>query len=105
MKKKNVRKIAWFQYHENLISVVSKFGLLLLLVIVSFLERKMIKNLASVKPETQFTQPIAQRLARFAHSLNFEDIPASVRDRAKYLILDAVGIAFLPVITPFQRRY
>ena len=65
----------------------------------------MIKSLALFKPATQFTQLIAQRLPRFAHSLNFEDIPASVRDRAKYLILDAVGIAFLPVITPFQRRY
>ena len=84
--------------------MVSKFGFLLLLDIVSFLETKMIKNLASVKPETQFTQPIAQRLARFAHSLNFEDIPTSVRDRANYLIVDAVGIAFAPRHYPFSGR-
>ena len=64
----------------------------------------MIKNLASVKPETQFTQPIAQRLARFAHSLNFEDILASVRNRAKYLILDAIGITFASRHHPFSEK-
>ena len=81
-----------------------KFGLVLLLVIVGFLERKMTKNSASFKPETQFTQPIAQRLPRLAHSLNFEDIPASVRDRTKCLILDAVGIAFATRHYPISEK-
>ncbi|MBC25994.1 MAG: 2-methylcitrate dehydratase [Rhodospirillaceae bacterium] len=64
----------------------------------------MVKNLASIQPETQFTQPIALRFAKFAQSLHFEDIPASVRDRAKYLILDAVGIAFASRHYPFSGK-
>jgi 2-methylcitrate dehydratase PrpD len=37
---------------------------------------------------------ISETLAQFVHQLRFEDIPASVRERAKDLMLDAVGIAF-----------
>jgi 2-methylcitrate dehydratase PrpD len=36
---------------------------------------------------------ISTRLATFAHSLRYEDIPERVRERAKHLILDSVGIA------------
>jgi len=36
---------------------------------------------------------ISERLAEFAAGLRFEDIPVEVRERAKYLILDAVGVA------------
>ncbi len=36
---------------------------------------------------------IANELAKFAANLNYEDIPEAVRDRAKHLVLDSVGIA------------
>jgi 2-methylcitrate dehydratase PrpD len=36
---------------------------------------------------------ISESLARFAHDLRAEAIPAQVRERAKHLILDATGIA------------
>ena len=35
---------------------------------------------------------ISQTLAAFAHGMTYDDIPVDVRERAKYLILDAVGI-------------
>jgi 2-methylcitrate dehydratase PrpD len=38
-------------------------------------------------------QPLAEELSRFALGLTYEQIPAAVRDRAKHLILDSVGIA------------
>ncbi len=37
---------------------------------------------------------ISEILAHFVHQLRFDDIPAPVRERAKDLMLDAVGIAF-----------
>ena len=37
---------------------------------------------------------IAETLAQFVHQLRYEDIPLSVRERAKELMLDAIGIAF-----------
>ena len=37
---------------------------------------------------------ISREIARFAARLSFEDLPMKVVDRAKLLILDAVGIAF-----------
>lgn len=46
---------------------------------------------------------ISERLARFASSLRYEDIPAAVRDRAGYLVLDAVGIALASVRQPFAQ--
>lgn len=36
---------------------------------------------------------VSCKLARFVHGLTYDDIPATVRERAKHLILDAVGIA------------
>ena len=39
------------------------------------------------------TNGIANQLAKFAANLNYEDIPADVRERAKHLVLDSVGIA------------
>lgn len=49
--------------------------------------------------------PIARTLAEFAHGLSYEDIPASVRERAKYLILDAVGIALAAGREPFTQFF
>ena len=37
---------------------------------------------------------ISETLAQFVYQLRFEDIPAPVRERAKDLMLDAIGIAF-----------
>lgn len=37
---------------------------------------------------------IALRLARFALTLDLDRVPAAVRERAKYLMLDAIGIAY-----------
>ena len=48
---------------------------------------------------TPQTQPdaaegsVSERVARFASGLSWDDIPAAVRERSKYLILDAIGIA------------
>ena len=45
-------------------------------------------------PEEAAARTISETLAGFAAELRYEDIPAEVRERARYLILDAVGIAF-----------
>jgi 2-methylcitrate dehydratase PrpD len=37
---------------------------------------------------------ISETLAQFVHQLRYENIPAPVRERAKDLMLDAIGIAF-----------
>jgi 2-methylcitrate dehydratase PrpD len=37
---------------------------------------------------------ISETLAQFVHQLRYEDIPTQVRERAKDLMLDAIGIAF-----------
>lgn len=42
---------------------------------------------------TAATETISQTLGEFAYGLKYDGIPAGVRERAKYLILDAVGIA------------
>ena len=47
---------------------------------------------------------ISGRLAQFATELNYEDIPATVRERAKSLILDAVGIALASAQYDFSHR-
>jgi len=52
----------------------------------------------------QMAAGIAPRLAAFARTQSFEAIPAEVRERAKYLILDAVGIAFASSTYDFARR-
>ncbi|NMH16937.1 MmgE/PrpD family protein [Tepidiphilus sp. B18-69] len=48
--------------------------------------------------------PIAQTFARFANQLRDGDIPQSVRERARYLILDAVGIALASTQYEFAHR-
>jgi 2-methylcitrate dehydratase PrpD len=39
-------------------------------------------------------QTVSDQLAEFALGLDYDDIPDAVRERAKHLILDAVGIAY-----------
>lgn len=47
---------------------------------------------------------VSQTLAAFAHDLGYDDIPVDVRERAKYLILDAAGIALASTTYPFAAR-
>ena len=46
-------------------------------------------------------QTLSEELSRFALGLTYEQIPAAVRDRAKHLILDSVGIALASTKYPF----
>jgi 2-methylcitrate dehydratase PrpD len=48
--------------------------------------------------------PIAETLARFTAGLSFERIPPEVVDRAKHLMLDAVGIALASTGFDFAHR-
>lgn len=50
------------------------------------------------------SSPIARKLARFAAELSYDAIPAPVRDRAKYHVLDAVGNALASTHYDFSRR-
>ena len=47
---------------------------------------------------------ISQRLAAFAAELRYGDIPEDVRERAKYLILDSVGIALASTRYDFAQK-
>lgn len=47
---------------------------------------------------------VSQQLASFAVNLEHAAIPPDVRERAKYLILDAVGIALASATYPFAAR-
>ena len=44
-------------------------------------------------PETDCADNPAERLAAFAAGLRAADVPAAVRERARHLVLDAVGVA------------
>lgn len=46
-------------------------------------------------------ESLSERVARFAANLAWDDIPADVRERSKYLILDALGIALAAGRFPF----
>jgi hypothetical protein len=47
---------------------------------------------------------IAQTLAEYAAAFSFEAIPQRVRERAKYLMLDALGIAYASTRFDFAQR-
>lgn len=53
---------------------------------------------------TQTETPIARSLAAFAGTLDGDAIPVEVRERARYLILDAVGIALASTQYDFSHR-
>src|SRR5215469_17010746 len=44
---------------------------------------------------------LSEELSKFALGLSYAEIPAAVRDRAKHLILDSVGIALASTKYPF----
>ena len=55
-------------------------------------------------PDSPQPKPlISEHLARFAYGLRYEDIPAEVTQRAKYLVLDALGIALASTRFDFAR--
>ena len=47
---------------------------------------------------------ISEQLAQFVAGVHCTDIPADVRERARYLMLDAVGIAFASTKCEYARR-
>ena len=49
-------------------------------------------------------ETVAQKLAHYVAGFRYEDIPQATRDRAKLLILDAVGIAFASTQYDFAHR-
>lgn len=53
---------------------------------------------------TPTSAPIAQALGQFVADLGYDAIPQAVRERAKYLILDAVGIAHASTHYDFAHR-
>jgi 2-methylcitrate dehydratase PrpD len=50
---------------------------------------------------TDADRTLSDELARFALDLTYDAIPAAVRERGKYLILDSVGIALASTTFPF----
>lgn len=51
------------------------------------------------------TESVSERVAQFAAALTWEDIPGDVRERSKYLILDAVGIALAAGTFGFAKTF
>ncbi|HXZ08794.1 MAG TPA: MmgE/PrpD family protein, partial [Paraburkholderia sp.] len=49
----------------------------------------------------QQAQTISEQLATFTTHLKFEDVPQSVRERAKHLILDSIGLAYATLKLPY----
>ena len=47
---------------------------------------------------------ISETLAQFVHQLHYQDIPVPVRERAKDLMLDAIGIAFASTKFEFAEK-
>ncbi len=61
-------------------------------------------NTATLNHDSKTRQPtLSQQLSNFAHGLTYDDIPAGVRERARYLILDAVGVALASTTYEFAR--
>ena len=55
-------------------------------------------------PQAQPPARIAQTLAQFAADFSYDAIPQRVRERAKYLMLDALGIAYASTRFDFAQR-
>src|SRR5271169_1285130 len=56
---------------------------------------------ALAKSAPQVDPTLAEELSRFALQLSYDAIPAAVRERAKHLILDSIGIALASTQYPF----
>lgn len=59
---------------------------------------------ASASATSNDAHLIAQTLAEFAERLRYEDIPADIRERAKHLMLDGIGIAHASTHYDFAHR-
>ena len=53
------------------------------------------------KSSSSADRPMAEELSHFAVELTYDAIPAAVRERAKHLILDSVGVALASTKYPF----
>jgi 2-methylcitrate dehydratase PrpD len=53
-------------------------------------------------PVPTATSGIASHLARFALALDLDQVPGAVRERAKHLILDGIGLAFATTAFPYS---
>ncbi|MFN4090116.1 MAG: MmgE/PrpD family protein, partial [Alphaproteobacteria bacterium] len=62
------------------------------------------KSSSARKPVVEPGDTIAETLARFANAVTYDAIPANVRQRAKELILDSIGIAFASTRYDFAHR-
>ena len=58
---------------------------------------------AVLKPVAQPVQPVAATLAAFVAEAAFDDLPSVTRERAKHLMLDAIGIGFASTTFDFAR--
>lgn len=58
---------------------------------------------AVLKPAAQPMPPIAATLAAFVAETAFDDLPSATRERAKHLMLDAIGIGFASTTFDFAR--
>lgn len=56
------------------------------------------------KPPEMTGETVSNTLSLFTHDLAFEDIAPNVRDRAKYLMLDGLGIALAASRYPFAKK-
>src|SRR5690606_1319411 len=66
--------------------------------------RQFVERIMKTDSQVATGETIAQRLARFVDALDHDDVPASVRERATYLILDAIGIALASTQYDFSHR-
>ncbi len=46
-------------------------------------------------------QTVSHRLAQFTTHLKLEDVPQAVRERAKHLMLDSIGLAYATLNLPY----
>jgi len=54
----------------------------------------------NARTDTQ-VQTISQQLAAFTTNLNLSDVPQDVRERAKHLILDSIGLSYATLTLPY----
>ena len=67
------------------------------------------KTPATVKDTGKLARPATDpagptgRLAAWVAKTTLDDVPASVRDRAKHLVLDGIGFALVGALLPWSR--
>jgi len=61
-------------------------------------------NIAGADALATVSQTVAQKIAQYVAGFRYEDIPQATRERAKLLVLDAVGIALASTQYDFAHR-